>query len=350
MSTQAPPPADKAARKSPLAPPDERFWERYSRHHEAPLSGIGSLLLHTVVLGLIVLVTLGILGFRNDRRLAIEPVAIEGNPFGDNRPFGGDGTPRSGGGSEDVGPDSATNPGSAPQVPEETPPRDIDPGEARPTDPKFDTAVRFVPSETAAKTLGALQQRLDQALASGSRQGPGSGAAVKDGGRGPGQGPGGDGTGPQGQPTTRSQQRMLRWVLTIEAADGAEYVKQLRGLGAILAIPKPNTDPPEYHIIRDLGRRPPQLLDEDLTQIKAIYWIDDKPESVRKLATGLGLSMPIDHFVAFLPKQMEERLFQLERSYRGLREEQIHETRFRLKRVGTGYVPEVASQTAKGGR
>ena len=28
------------ATKKPLVPPDEKFWVRYSPHHEAPLSGV----------------------------------------------------------------------------------------------------------------------------------------------------------------------------------------------------------------------------------------------------------------------------------------------------------------------
>jgi hypothetical protein len=40
----------------PLVPPDERFWQRYSRHGELPLSGATSLALHLLVFGLLVLI------------------------------------------------------------------------------------------------------------------------------------------------------------------------------------------------------------------------------------------------------------------------------------------------------
>src|ERR1700733_11406826 len=36
-------------------PPEEQFWERYSPHHEAPLSGIGSFAAHFLVGGFLVL-------------------------------------------------------------------------------------------------------------------------------------------------------------------------------------------------------------------------------------------------------------------------------------------------------
>jgi hypothetical protein len=40
---------------------DQRFWQRYSPRHEAPLSGLGSLTLHVGVAGALVL--LGLLGW-----------------------------------------------------------------------------------------------------------------------------------------------------------------------------------------------------------------------------------------------------------------------------------------------
>src|SRR5438067_9637644 len=41
--------------KKALTPPEERFWQRYSPHHEAPLSGVGSFVLHGLVLGILIL-------------------------------------------------------------------------------------------------------------------------------------------------------------------------------------------------------------------------------------------------------------------------------------------------------
>src|SRR5262249_33205414 len=52
MSTQAPP--------RPVAPPNERFWQRYSPRHELPLSGVGSLTLHAAALGAVVIFALGV--------------------------------------------------------------------------------------------------------------------------------------------------------------------------------------------------------------------------------------------------------------------------------------------------
>src|SRR5437773_917175 len=49
MSTSTPVPAD----RPPLVPPEEQFWQRYSAHNEAPLSGVSSTVLHALILLLI---------------------------------------------------------------------------------------------------------------------------------------------------------------------------------------------------------------------------------------------------------------------------------------------------------
>src|SRR5262249_1601210 len=43
------------AKKLPRTPPEEQFWKRYSPHGELPLSGVGSLALHALVVGTLVL-------------------------------------------------------------------------------------------------------------------------------------------------------------------------------------------------------------------------------------------------------------------------------------------------------
>src|SRR5437016_12516859 len=42
----------------PLLPPDEKFWQRYSPHHEFPLAGVTSFFIHGLVLGILVLAAL----------------------------------------------------------------------------------------------------------------------------------------------------------------------------------------------------------------------------------------------------------------------------------------------------
>jgi hypothetical protein len=48
-----------------------------------------------------------------------------------------------------------------------------------------------------------------------------------------------------------------------------------------------------------------------------------------------------------MPPELEDKLFKLELDYRGLKEEDIYETRFRIRRTPHGYEPEVIDQRSK---
>jgi hypothetical protein len=149
---------------------------------------------------------------------------------------------------------------------------------------------------------------------------------------------------------TKRQERMLRWSMKFNTQNGADYVSQLKGLGAILAIPTTDGPNPHYKIIRDLDQRPPKLLDEDLSKIQRIYWVDDKLNSVAGVMEALGLQgMRPSHFVAFMPEKLEQKLFQLELNYKGLKEAQIHATRFEVVKTPNGYEPRVTEQWSKPG-
>src|SRR5207237_9412148 len=39
-----------------VVPPEEKFWKRYSPHHEAPLSGVSSFALHLLLIPLLLLI------------------------------------------------------------------------------------------------------------------------------------------------------------------------------------------------------------------------------------------------------------------------------------------------------
>jgi hypothetical protein len=182
----------------------------------------------------------------------------------------------------------------------------------------------------------------------GVQPGKGQGGTGSGGGSGEGRGTGeGSGTGPGKAKLTKREERMLRWSMRFSTQNGADYLKQLKGLGAILAIPVSDGPNPQYEIIRDLDRRPPKLIKEDLSKIQRIYWVDDKPPSVAGVMEALGLQMHPSHFVAFMPGQLEQKLFKLELNYRGLREDQIHETKFEVVRGPGGYEPRVIEQVPK---
>src|SRR5215469_11150839 len=101
--------------KQPLVPPDERFWKRYSPHGELPLSGAGSLALHLLIFGLMLLSAwLAYAVFSHTTRsLPVEAVRLDAGGGGGNPHGHGDSSNR-GSQPEEVGGDKtqegATNP------------------------------------------------------------------------------------------------------------------------------------------------------------------------------------------------------------------------------------------------
>src|SRR5262249_51330550 len=77
---------------TPRLPPEEKFWQRYSPHHEAPLSATGSFIIHALVGGTMVLfaVYLGSLFFKPTRSLPIDPVRLNVGGGGGSRTGVGD--------------------------------------------------------------------------------------------------------------------------------------------------------------------------------------------------------------------------------------------------------------------
>jgi hypothetical protein len=141
---------------------------------------------------------------------------------------------------------------------------------------------------------------------------------------------------------------MLRWHMRFTANSGLEYVKQLRELGAILAFPMADGPNPEYQLVRDL-RPPAKLVREDLSNIQRIYWIDDKPQSVRDVVQALGLRIQPHRFVAFMPEELEADLYRMEKNYvekvkrQKFNEELIEETHFYVVFKNGKYRPELQS-------
>jgi hypothetical protein len=342
----------------PLLPPEEQFWQRYSPHGEFPLSSAASLALHVVPLVVLLLFGgwLAAHMFKSTRSVPVEPVRLAINPGGGGDPRGAGAGPGGEKKEEAVG---EGNP-DAPPPTEEPPPKR--PSLSRP-EVRKQVVQDFVPDDArylrknetpAVQGYVQLEESVRQQLRRGlggppkGKGGPGSGGGLGAGkgkGKGSGKGPG------QKATLTQREKRMLRWQMRFAANNGAAYVAQLRGLGAILAIPVNG----RYKVVRDL-RAPARLLDEDLSQIQRIYWIDDNPQSVRDVMIALGLHIPHPgRFVAFMPEELENKLFEMEKAAmikrRGrFNEDEIYETVFRVVRAGGGYEPVLSNITFKHGR
>jgi hypothetical protein len=180
-----------------------------------------------------------------------------------------------------------------------------------------------------------IRKKLNAGIAGKGKGGPGREGGLGDG---PGTGTGGK-KGPGSGDADRAK-RPLRWTLIFNTHDGKDYRKQLQAFGAILAIPDPKSAD-GYLVIRDLDKPTPQA--EDIAKIERIYWIDDKPASVRSLSAALDIPPP-GHFIVFFPREFEDKLLRLDLGYRGKQESEINETRFEVRRFEGTYEPYIISQ------
>jgi hypothetical protein len=318
-------------------PPEEQFWKRHSPHGEAPLSMAGSIALHALAIGGLVLcaVYLAALFLKPERSLPIDPVRLL--PGGDGRGAGKE-PAGAGQGGEDVGaPDKESQPGD-----EDGPRRPaLTPIEAKKLQEEFDPdSFRAIQRSETGKALARLGAGARDRL----RKGIGSGDGQP--GKGPGPGPGGR--------LNKREKRMLRWHMRFTANTGSEYLEQLRQLGAILAFPVTEGAEPKFKVVRDL-KPGGNLKDEDLSKIQRIYWIDDKPKSVTDILGALRIRLPRlpARFVAFMPEELEKQLFNMERRYvekvlkRKFDEDKIDETEFRVVHTAKGYLPELIRVTMR---
>jgi hypothetical protein len=328
--------------KRGLVPPDERFWKRYSPHHEFPLSSVGSFTLHALILGLLILASLTGL-FQMMGLTKGDPPPIEAVTIG---PGGGGGDPRGAGKGpggkpvENVTPDP--EPGPSTDVSLTSVPRvKVDPVEF-PFVAQDPIGKRLIEKGNLAlaantKIQREARDRLMRGLAGQGHGGPGQDGG-KDRGKDKGVGPG---DGPGQKPLTARQKRVLRWVMTFDPRDGNEYVRQLDALGAIIGVPAGND---QYRIIRNLKKRPATGEIENLDKIQLIWWVDDKDYSVRSLCATLQIQPIPSHLLAFFPQKVEEDLLKMELNYRGMSEDDIQETRFLVYRSGNSYKIRVVEQ------
>jgi hypothetical protein len=345
MTTAAPEKDTKAIRPALLVPPDERFWQRYSRHGEAPLSFAGSVALHALAVGGLVLFALYLASLFSGSTgsLPIEPVRLDGGSGG--KPTGAGDHKGIGLGAEDLG-----EPATEPQPGAEDAPRrpSLAPAEVKKLREEFDPRdIRPIQESDTGRKLARMQEAARRKLFDGLQPGKGVG--------GPGAaGPKGKGPGPGKGTLSKRARRMLRWHMHFTANTGSEYLMQLRGLGAILAFPAERSSDTRYKVARDLRPGGP-MRDEDVAKIQRIFWIDDKPQSVRDVLGALRATLnPVpSRFVAFMPEELEKRLFEMERRYvekvlrRKFDEDRIDETLFRVVGTPRGYRPELISVHVK---
>jgi hypothetical protein len=343
---QAPAKADpKNAAGKGTQPPDERFWVRYSPHHEAPLSLVASLSLHVSAVLLLVLLALWAVSAPDSPAAPprMDLAEIEGGELGVELGVGV--TPKGSGpkGSdaenvaESGGDESRTRAkgqtefaklGEVKGIPltfraSGKKPSD---GEGEDPFPELDKAAR----QATERILKATQPP-PPAKGAGEKGGRGDDKKVgPDGPKGNGGGGKGSGTGSgagkstSGPVLTEQGRRQLRWQI-LASADGKVHLDKLKALKVTLVAP---TRDPGLFTVYDLQRTPlaPKTSKRLEEHADKVWWVNRDPVEVQGLARVLGLRETPPCFVIFLPKALEDRMAQLELQYQGAREGQIEKT------------------------
>jgi hypothetical protein len=328
--------------KRPQAPPEERFWQRYSPHHEFPLSSVTSIVLHGFFAMVLVFIVTKLFSPTAAEPLSLDAIEVDagggGNPdgIGDDR---GDGVIPNGK-VENADGKHPQNTLTPDQVVKNT-------QLAKPSpDAKIDVPVdsdRVIADDGGQplENFLALKNSADKNKISGKVAGKGQGGPGAGGGKGHGHGTGagdGIGAGTQKKISVR-QKRMERWVMVFDTRDGRDYRDQLIALGAILAVPlEGRRGNGVYRVFRDLTRTPVEGKAEDIRPLNRIFWVDDQRNSVAKLSEALGIPEP-PFIAAFFPKELEDNLREQERKETAnCPEDDIEKTYFRVVPDGGGYV------------
>ncbi|MCI0642540.1 MAG: hypothetical protein L0Y72_22265 [Gemmataceae bacterium] len=337
---------EKAAGK-PLLPPDEKFWQRYSPHHEFPLAGVTSLCLHGLAIVLLILAGVWQLFQWNSpahRPPSLDVVQIEG---------GGDGF--EGGAGGDPGPSGEPSPTEIAHELKKSPvPEEIDPVK-KPLELDIPEIVITNTKDELDAALAKLgKEAEDQAKpkpiktptapSKGSQKGAsgqggvGSGTGKGTKGFGPGVG------GPGGRKLTKAEVYAIRWHFNLSGTP-KEHVEKLIAIGVTVAVPQPRSG---WAFIPDLRRRPVELQAGNLDKYKdAVKWQNTDPISMQGLTHELKLPFVPPAVLMLLPKDREERMAAEELHFAqqvGRPPEQIRKTVFDFRLKGGVFEPVVIDQ------
>jgi len=308
--------------------PDERFWKRYSAHHEFPLSLSSSVILH--VAGILVLFFGGFLlvSFGANREPRAPTVDVL---------FAGSGNPNGPGGAP--GPNATPQEKEAVGSPDESQPDNSQPIDPTPLIAPKNPGIPVTPADPAKPTRWLDEQ--ERKIGEGLKIIGDKISRLKPGSRGPGEG------GPGGPTAKLIIERRARWTILFNTHDGFDYLRQLHDLHAFVAVQQQDG---RYMVYRDLSRQPVAGTMEDIFQFSQISWHDTKPESVRSLAGAMGLPEAPSEIIAFFPAELEKELLDKEAKYSGGKpEDEIEETVFVVlrPRERSGYQVTVKAQRIK---
>jgi hypothetical protein len=309
--------------QTPQSPPDEEFWEKYSPRHEFGLAWVGSIAFH-VGLFLLFLFCINMLGGDDAPEAPpMRPVTVE-DP--NARGILGGGSDK-GGTLEDV--PEAEQFKVAESVPEPRLREITDVVQNWSPDQKIDPKmIEDLARSPNFDKLARAGDALRKALMPGQ-----GGLGGTDGGNSNGFAP------------NSTAGRAIRWSLNFQVESSDEWLRQFAALKATLMFPIGASG--EAVVIRDPLKPDEKERLGNFDSLKELYFIDDKPRSVRQVALACRLDFTPSRFVAFFPKAFENRLAEEERKFRNRKEEEIVETDFRISIRNGEPVITVISQQAK---
>lgn len=308
-------------------PPEERFWKRYSPNLEFPLSSVLALALFATILG-IMIVSIKLEWFSQPTTPDLGTMALGDEnlpgpvkPSGKNGVFG-NGQPR----RENVSQPREGTVKPGPELPRM--PGPVGKPEPLPDAPPL---LPDLPAISFDRIGAEARKKLERSIA-GTPEGTGP------------DGP----PGPTGSGSGQRLERVYRWHIMLDTRSGEHYLKQLQFLKAYIGQPeKAGAGKLQYRIFRDLTHLPASGKIEDVNRLNRFFAVDTKPESVRALASALGLTRQSYHLVVFFPRALEEELARKELAYRGRTESQIAATQFHILWRGKDYDVQVTDQRVK---
>ena len=338
---------------SQLLPPEDCFWEKYSPHFEFSGASIVSVAFHATVL---ILLFLGFFSFLHGKRsepVAIEPVVIAGGPGKQGNASGNFGSmaPGSPLGTSDVSEEMFNHNLTPPSIDAKTvsqiTPKPIQPV-SLPLDERSDPFRTQPPAPPSVANLATLLKGAPDGKAKSNTGTPGkpgqNGSGTPGNGVPGGKGYGNDGPGTGNATLSTKQKRQLRWTTLFRTVSLRDYLQQLDMLGALVGVQYENR---EIRMLADIVHRPARL-DNNPPPRDRIFWMDDKPQSVRALANELQLKAIPWRVIAFFPESLEKQLLDKELAYGKLygrnNEDQIQETIFRITFLGSEPRIEVVEQ------
>ncbi len=150
---------------------------------------------------------------------------------------------------------------------------------------------------------------------------------------------------PQLVPLKDRQKRMVRWNINFDSGKPADYLDQLGSMGAFLGFPTEYDNKAEawlYKTVRDLRKRPVELLKEDIAALNLIRWYCNDSKWAEAILGELKVDLKPTHFLVVFPRELEEQFAKVEEEYlkaNKIELSKVEATNFRLKLEGKRYVP-----------